>query len=329
MKAVPVPPAFDPEMVGVLDQVRAFIPATGMTPEAVPALRAAFAHELANDELDPHGLWRFEDVDAPGSRGGPPVRLLLCRPRKEGPSGGWPVLYYAHGGGLVAGHRRSNLGDLLVLAEAAGAAVVSVEYRLAPEAPYPAALADCRAGLDWLRRGDATSGLDGQRIVTAGTSAGGGLMAALALEVRDRDDDPVLGQLLMAPMLDDRSSSGSAEQLEGIGVWDRVNNTTGWAAYLGGPEPAEVPSYAAPARALSLGHLPPTFLDCGDAETFRDEVVQFAAGIWRDGGNAELHVWPGGFHGFDTMVPHAALSRDAKHARSAWLQRVLGRSVSS
>ena len=111
-----------------------------------------------------------------------------------------------------------------------------------------------------------------------------------------------------------------------LGVWDRSSNQTGWDALLGdgvagGPD---VPAYAAPARAADLSGLPPTFVDVGSAETFRDEDVAFAVRLWQAGGRAELHVWPGGFHGFDVVAPHAALSRDAVAARAAWLRRQLG-----
>jgi acetyl esterase/lipase len=126
------------------------------------------------------------------------------------------------------------------------------------------------------------------------------------------------------PMLDDRCDTVSAQQMVGLGVWDRTSNETGWAALLGeargGPD---VSPYAAPARASDLSNLPPTFLDVGSAETFRDEVVTYASRIWAAGGQAELHVWPGAFHGFDGMVPNARISQEAKAARLRWLRRLL------
>lgn len=128
-------------------------------------------------------------------------------------------------------------------------------------------------------------------------------------------------------MLDDRNDTPSAHQLAGVGIWDRVSNETGWAALLGdargGPD---VSPYAAPARATDLSGLPPAFIDVGSAETFRDEDVAYASRLWQAGGQAELHVWPGGFHGFDGFVPDAAISRDAQEARLRWLDRLLGAS---
>ena len=131
--------------------------------------------------------------------------------------------------------------------------------------------------------------------------------------------------MLICPMLDDRSDSASAHQMAGRGSWDRVANETGWSAYLG-PERTAVPPYAAPARAADLSGLPPTFVDVGSAETFRDEDVDYAHRIWAAGGDAELHVWPGGVHGFDALAPDAAIAREAREARARWLRRLLARS---
>ncbi|MGW7794313.1 alpha/beta hydrolase fold domain-containing protein, partial [Streptomyces tricolor] len=180
------------------------------------------------------------------------------------------------------------------------------------------------AGLLWTAEHAREIGGDPDRIVVAGASAGGGLTAALTLLARDRRGPRPLGQLLMGPMLDDRNDTVSSRQMAGLGVWDRSANETAWTALLGdrrgGPG---VSPYAAPARAADLCGLPPAFLDVGSAETFRDEVVGYASRIWQAGGVAELHVWPGGCHGFDALAPEAALSRTARAARVAWLRRLL------
>jgi acetyl esterase/lipase len=112
--------------------------------------------------------------------------------------------------------------------------------------------------------------------------------------------------------------------MEGIDTWDRSRNEVGWTALLGSQKGTpDVSPYAAPARATDLSGLPPTFLDVGSAETFRDEVVDFASKIWKSGGQAELHVWPGGFHGYELLAPGASISRDTRIAREAWLRRLL------
>jgi acetyl esterase/lipase len=125
-------------------------------------------------------------------------------------------------------------------------------------------------------------------------------------------------------MLDDRDDSRSAHEVDGVGIWDRTSNRTGWTALLGDRRGTDdVSIAAAPACATDLSGLPPTYLDVGSAEVFRDEVVAFARGIWAAGGIAELHVWPGGFHGFQGIVPTAALSRAAVQARETWVRRIL------
>jgi acetyl esterase/lipase len=126
-------------------------------------------------------------------------------------------------------------------------------------------------------------------------------------------------------MLDDRERTASSIELDGDGVWDRTSNRTGWSALLGarrgGPD---VSSYAAPARTADFGGLAPTYIDVGSAETFRDEVVEYATRIWQAGGAAELHVWPGAYHCFEMVAPRAVVARAALAARRAWIARMLG-----
>jgi acetyl esterase/lipase len=208
--------------------------------------------------------------------------------------------------------------------EQLGVVVASVEYRLAPEHPFPAAVEDCYAGLVWTAAHATALGIDARRLLIAGASAGGGLAAAVSLMARDRGAPALLGQVLMCPMIDDRNQTPSSFELEGVGVWDRTSNETGWASLLGeergGPG---VSPYAAPAREKDLSGLPPAFIDVGSVETFRDEDVDYAVRMWRAGGQAELHVWPGAFHGFDGLAPDAVLSRAARQARLAWVVRLL------
>ena len=166
--------------------------------------------------------------------------------------------------------------------------------------------------------------LDPDRIVVSGVSAGGGLAATTALHARDTSGPRLMGQLLICPMLDHRSDSGSARQMEGVGSWDRTANATAWAAYLNALD-GPVPPYASAAMASDLTGLPPTFIDVGSAETFRDECVAYASALWAAGGDAELHVWPGGVHGFDFLAPWAPLSRSARAARVDWLRRLAAR----
>jgi acetyl esterase/lipase len=315
------PPPYDPECGAVL---AAFPPFPPLTVEAIPFLRSAeFIPRPTNEELARGGAFTVEERTVPGPAGDPDVLLIICLPTSAG--GSVPALYYTHGGGMISGSSRDSLGDLLDLAEPLGAAVVSVEYRLAPETPHPGPVEDCYAGLVWTAEHVAELGIDPDRIVLVGGSAGGGLAAALALLARDRGGPALAGQLLMCPMLDDRNDSPSVHQMAGLPMWNRQANEVGWTALLGdargGPD---VSPYAAPARAADLAGLPPTFIDVGSADSFRDEDVTYAGRIWLAGGSAELHVWPGGFHGFDGMVPTAGIAKAAVAARANWLHRLLG-----
>ncbi|MFG3717924.1 alpha/beta hydrolase [Streptomyces massasporeus] len=320
-----VPPPFDPELAAALELIRDMI-SPGLTLDEIAEVRRGPGIQmLAELDLTMGGTFEVEDRRVPGPEGEPDISLLICRPAAPETAGPRPVIYHVHGGGMVIGNNRVGVDVPLAWAQALDAVVVSVEYRLAPEHPHPAPVEDVYAGLLWTADHAAELGADPERIVIAGASAGGGLCAALALLIRDRKGPQPIGQVLMCPMLDDRNDSPSTYQMAGLGVWDRTANETGWTALLGsrrgGPD---VPAYAAPARAEDLTGLPPAFLDVGSAETFRDEVVAYASRIWQAGGVAELHVWPGGFHGFDGFAPKAAVSQAARAAHLAWLRRLLG-----
>jgi acetyl esterase/lipase len=320
-----VPPPFDPELAGALELIKDMI-SPGLTLDEIAEVRQGPGIQLLADlDLTMGGTFEVEDRQVPGPQGEPDISLLICRPTAPASAGARPVIYHVHGGGMVIGNNRVGVDVPLAWAQALDAVVVSVEYRLAPEHPHPAPVEDVYAGLLWTADHAAELGADPERIVIAGASAGGGLCAALALLTRDRKGPQPIGQVLMCPMLDDRNDTPSTYQMAGLGVWDRTANETGWTALLGsrrgGPD---VPAYAAPARAEDLSGLPPAFLDVGSAETFRDEVVAYASRIWQAGGVAELHVWPGGFHGFDGFAPQAALSQSARAAHVNWLRRLLG-----
>lgn len=311
-------PPFDPEIADALVTHRADV-VTSMGPETIEVLRE-LAMVPPHDTLTLGGRFGLTTHTVPGD---PDVELLLLRPvDADSPV---PLVFHLHGGGLVVGTMYDDVAAAAEVASTVGGAVASIRYRLAPEDPYPAALEDSYAALVWLVQNAAELGIDPDRVVVAGVSAGGGLAAATALLARERGGPAIAAQMLVCPMLDDRNDSGSGHQMAGTGAWDRTANATGWAAYLpgtaGGPD---VPPTASPARADDLTGLPPTYLDVGSAETFRDEVVAYAHAIWRSGGRAELHVWPGGCHGFEFLAPQARISRDSREARTRWLRRVLG-----
>jgi acetyl esterase/lipase len=317
------PPPFDPELLPVLDALMgggraeftlAMIPAIRQAPSPFPVPTL--------EDLRRGGAFEVTSVQAPGPAGAPDISLLICRP--AGVTAAVPALYHIHGGGMMLGDNRTGVPGMLDHAQRLQMAVVSVEYRLAPETPHPGPVEDCYAGLAWTVAHAAELGIDPARVIVGGGSAGGGLSAAVALLARDRGGPALIGQLLMCPMLDDRNETPSSWQMTGLGVWDHAANEVGWTALLGdargGPD---VPPYAAPARAADLSGLPPAFIDVGSAETFRDEDVAYATRIWQAGGAAELHVWPGGFHGFTVAAPNTALSRAAVAAQLSWLSRLL------
>jgi acetyl esterase/lipase len=318
--SLPRPP-FDRQCAEVLARLPEFPPLTVESLDAVRRPPPGFAPPT-DDDLARGGRFAVSRRTVPGPAGAPDVELVVCRQVTE--SSPRPVVFHAHGGGMVSGVPHMSLPGVLDWAESLDVVVVSVDYRLAPETPFPGPVDDCYAGLCWTAQHAAEIGGDADRIVLAGESAGGGLTAALALLTRDRGGPVPAGLLLMAPMLDDRNDSASVHQMAGVDTWDRTRNEFGWTALLGeargGPG---VSPYAAPARAPDLARLPPVYLDVGSAETFRDEVVDFAVRLWRAGARAELHVWPGGFHGFDVLAPDAAISREARAARLAWLHRLL------
>ncbi|MGW5878050.1 alpha/beta hydrolase [Nocardiopsis terrae] len=317
------PPPFDPELAAALAAIGDEVPSS-ITPEMLPALRAGSAARNPGPDVDMtlDGAFREKGYTA-RTADGAEVALTVWQPARTTAATG--ALYWIHGGGMIMGtHRGWDILPLLEYARELDLVLVSVDYRLAPEHPHPTPVEDCYAGLLWWVEHAAEVGADPARLVVGGLSAGGGLAAATCLLARDRGGPSALGQLLLCPMLDDRNDSASSHQMAGVGVWDRVSNATGWGALLGdragGPD---VSPYAAPARAEDLSGLPPAFLDVGSAETFRDEVVDYASRIWKAGGNAELHVWPGGFHSFDGFAPDAVLSRSAREQRLPWLRRIL------
>jgi acetyl esterase/lipase len=253
---------------------------------------------------------------------GTPIRLACYRPSEC--SGATPAFLYLHSGGLVTGTRFAEDLRLLDLALGTGSSVISVEYRLAPEHPFPAAIEDCYAAWNWLSSGPSELDVDRARIVLVGESAGGGLAAALAILVRDRGGPQPVGQLLATPMLDHRNNSPSVQQLDGIGLWDKVSNQTGWSAYLGSRAGTDdVPGHASPSLAKVLVGLPPAFIDVGDAEIFRDESVDYARRLWLAGVPAELHVWTGGCHTFYSLIPEFPLAQIVYESRLEWLRRTL------
>jgi acetyl esterase/lipase len=292
--------------------------------EDIAATRARSAELAAAVELPPPpaGL-TTEDHLAPGPEGDPDVRVRVYRPAEVLQPA--PALYWVHGGGLIMGSIEMNDEFCGRLADKLHITVASVEYRLAPEHPYPAPLEDCYAGLRWFHRSAGALGVDPDRIAIGGGSAGGGLAAGLALLARDRGEVPVVFQLLVYPMLDDRNANHGHEAANDPKVWNRAANEVGWNAYLQGRAGADdISPYAAPARATDVAGLPPAYINVGDLDLFVDEDIAYAQALIRAGVSVELHVYPGAFHGSNNFVSRSDLSRRWTADERAGLRRGLG-----
>ncbi|MCP5026990.1 MAG: alpha/beta hydrolase [Actinomycetia bacterium] len=278
--------------------------------------------ELRKAEPLPEGV-TTEDMMVTGPEGDTEVMVRVYRPAELAPNA--PALYWIHGGGLVLGNVQMNDNSCATIADNLGVLVASVEYRLAPEHPYPAPLEDCYAGLKWLHGSVDELGVDIDRIAIGGASAGGNLAAGLALLARDRAEIPVCFQLLVYPMLDDRNTTPSSHAITDPKVWNRHANLVGWNSYLEGRAGADdVPTYAAPARATDLAGLPPAYIPVGDLDLFLDEDVDYATRLMAAGVPVELHVYPGAFHGSNGFVPWAELSRRWVADEHAALARAFG-----
>ena len=276
----------------------------------LPAIRLALAALSAVELSD---QVERVDHDIAGTDG---VVVRVHRP--VGATGPLPCLYWMHGGGLVLGTYSGDDARFDTWCPKFGCVGVSVEYRLAPETPYPGPLEDCYAGLRWVFEHAAELGIDANRLGIGGASAGAGLAAGLALLARDRGEVPLAFQLLIYPMLDDRQVTPSSQWLDPI--WPPAANTYGWTAYLGdrkgGPDVSE---YAAAARAQNLVGLPSTLIAVGAIDGFSDEDIDYAVRLRHAGVPVELHVYPGMPHGFDSLLPGLPLARRAVRDMEAWL----------
>jgi acetyl esterase/lipase len=222
-----------------------------------------------------------------------------------------PCLLWMHGGGYVYGSLDAEDGWLHALVADVGCAVASVDYRLAPEHPYPAALDDCLAALRWARTGAAALSLDEARLAIGGASSGGGLAAALALRCRDEGGfDDLRLQLLVYPMLDDRHITHSSRAIADPLLWSLDTNLIAWRSYLGcEPGLERVPATAAPSRAVDLSGLPPAFVAVADVDMFADEDVEYAQRLMQAGVRTELIVYPGSHHGVLRVPPDSRAGR--------------------
>lgn len=242
------------------------------------------------------------------------VDVWLYRPSGQTQKG--PALLWIHGGGYLIGHPGQDNVLCRNFARRLGVTVASVDYRLAPEHPYPAGLEDCYSALTWLA---ALPSVDPDRVAIGGASAGGGLAASLAQLALDRGEVALAAQLLVYPMLDDRTVDRDDLDKPGIRLWNKSSNKFGWSMYLGDADPAD----AVPARRENLAGLPPAWIGVGTLDLFHDEDLAYAERLRAAGVPCDVEVVDGAFHGFDGIAPKASVSQQFFDSQCAMLRRTL------
>ncbi|MDG1944219.1 MAG: alpha/beta hydrolase [Halioglobus sp.] len=311
---------YDPELVALLE----FLPDAALTISDPENARASFGELMGqfNAELDRSGV-NIVDRNISGPSEAPDVAIRIYSP--EGLNHSVPGILHIHGGGFVIGTLDSELGSCLTLCRNLGVVVVSVDYRLAPENPYPGPLEDCFAALSWTNENSAELNIDPERLAVFGASAGGGLSAATALLARDRGGPPICFQYLGIPEVDDRLQTPSMQRFVDTPMWNRPNAELSWDFYLGDQFQRganDVPYYAAPARAQDLSGLPPAYISTMEFDPLRDEGVEYALRLMQAGVATELHSFPGTFHG-SSMFAHSQISQRESTEMFAVLRRAL------
>lgn len=306
----------DHEILAMLE-----LPPLDLTDEALPEIRA---NPMFTGADLPPPPFPVREAFAPVA-GCPDVRMLVMNPPSQAKDRG--AVLYIHGGGMVVGSAQSSLADKPQMALEHDCVVISVDYRLAPETPFPGPQEDNYAALLWLVANAAELGIDPARIVVMGGSAGGGLAASLALIARDRGGPKLAGQVLIYPMLDWRT--GGPDDLyknrhTGEFIWTREKNRFGWGALKGsyGADDAHK-GWFSPALADDLAELPPAFISTGALDLFLDEDLDYARRLIDAGVPTELHVYPGAIHAFE-MVPGTGLAAQADMDLNRGLARLFG-----
>ncbi len=314
----------DPELKGPIEMM--LNQPQLMSFDDLPAARAASVQMIAAMKAqlpDIQGVVT-KDRTIRGPEGAPDLTIRIYRPEKlTGPA---PALLWIHGGGYMLGSIEQEDFSAKQFALAGECVVVATEYRLAPENPFPAPLEDCYAALKWLAGHTKELKVDRSRIAIGGASAGGGLAAGLALMARDRAEVDIIFQLLVYPMINDCNIAPASDTLPETLFWTRAANRIGWRSYLGCEPGVEgISCYAAATRATNLEGLPPAYITVGDLDLFALEDIDYAGRLIEAGVPTELHVYPGGCHAFDMLVPGSSIAK----AFTADIHRGLKRALHS
>jgi acetyl esterase/lipase len=312
----------DPELKATLQAPLRQSPRLAWSNATLPDIRRRSASSITPPLASP----TFRERTIPGASGAPDLQVVVIGVAPD--AAPRPGVLHIHGGGYVVGSVAEYLVPLQRLSAAHRCVVVSVDYRLAPETRFPGSLEDNYAALRWLHANAPELGVDRQRIGLLGESAGGGHVAALAIAARDRGEVPVAVQVMLYPMLDDRTGSTRAVPAHlGVYVWDAAANRFGWSSLLGVPAGTpSVPRGAVPARVGDLRGLPPAFIGVGSIDLFVEEDIEYAQRLIEAGVPTELYVAPGGYHGFDIIVPEARISQRFKATWNDALSRGLNTS---
>ena len=306
----------DPEILPLLEG-----PAFELSVETLPEIRA---HPMFDGSEVPEPPFPVSDAFAP-VEGGPDVRMVVMNPPSD--QAARAAILHIHGGGMVVGTPDNAKVDKPFLALAHDCVVVSVDYRLCPETPFPGPQEDCYAALLWLVDNAERLAVDPSRIVVMGESAGGGLAAAVAQMARDRGGPKLAGQALVYPMIDHRTGGPQdrwANRHTGEFIWTRDFNQFGWQALQGDyAADDDRKGWFSPALAQDLSGLPPCFMVTGALDLFLDEDLDYARRLIDGGVQTELHVYPGAIHAFDS-IPETVLSGQFADDLERGLARLFG-----
>jgi acetyl esterase/lipase len=300
----------DPELEPPLREFYSFTGGKAIEMHDIAKARKAWERVAteARRDLPPVEGVIVEDRWVPGPMGAPEVRLRIYRPKSA--AGTMPTVFWIRGGGLIMGWLEQDDRPSRLLSIAANCMVVAVEYRWAPEHPFPAPVEDCYAGLKWLSIHGSALGIDISRIVIAGESGGGAVCGALAYFVRDRAEFGIVLQMLICPQLDDRDALPDPTCDQWFVTYPPRSCWVGWRAYLQqDPGLSNVPMYSVPARASDLRGLAPACVFVGDLDIFCKGSVAYAGRLMEANVPVELHVYPRAYHGFQLFAPESSVSK--------------------
>ncbi|QLC90771.1 alpha/beta hydrolase [Priestia megaterium] len=290
----------NPELLPGLE----IFPELDLHPENLQASREGIAQMRTPTVVDESLSLTDEVIIGPDDN---PLTLRIYRPKSINES--LPVLLWIHGGGYILGSIDDDDDTCMRFVKEANCVVISVDYRLAPEHPYPAPIEDCYAALKWIADNAEPLNIDPNRIGVAGASAGGGLTAALTLLARDRQYPSICFQMPLYPMIDDGNNTPSTNEIKEGLVWNQKTNEAGWKMYLGELYKSDnIPAYAAPARAEDYCNLPYTYTCVGQLDPFRSETLTYVSKLAEAGVDVEFHLYPGAYHWFEQLNPNDKVS---------------------